>query len=396
MPDARDDIGYKGLPAAYSGVLNIFERAPSMSPRGSYHVWEIYGESVVPLAVDQKYARLIELNMAARYANYQGSGGVMAWKLGLDWSPLDELRFRATRSRDVRAGTLSERFDTTRGPGTVLDPFTNNRSQVFSQIAGGNPDVDPEKADTLTFGVVWQPAWLPGFGVTTDFYDIDIKDAIGQLTVQNIVDRCFAGVQSQCEWITRDDEGSITQIRNVFINIARARTRGVDFEAFYGHSVSLFGGNEQVRLRAFATYVAESSTVARVARAEDRSRRPDGRNRRRAGLAGQHEPRLSAQRLLREPAGALHQQRPLQRDVHRRGHQRQHSGCGLLHQPAPRLRVVAERRHRLRGVCERHEPVRCRSAARAESHLHRYGAYQRTSLFDTIGRRYNLGVSVKF
>ncbi len=208
---------------------------------------------------------MLDLNSAIRYANYQGSGGVMAWKLGLDWAPLDALRFRATRSRDVRAGTLSERFDMTRGPGTVLDPFSNTGvRQVFSQIAGGNPEVDPEKADTLTFGFVWQPTWLPGFGITTDLYDIDIKDAIGQLTVQDIVDECYAGVATLCSWITRDENGAISQMRNKFINIARARTRGVDFEAFYGRGISLFGGNEQFKMRAFATYVAESSSVSQA------------------------------------------------------------------------------------------------------------------------------------
>jgi outer membrane receptor protein involved in Fe transport len=269
MPDLGENLGYKGLPTAYRGISNIFERGPSTSPRGSYHVWEVFAESVVPLAADRRLARLLDLNTAIRYANYQGSGGVMAWKLGLDWAPAHDLRLRATRSRDVRAGTLSERFDMTRGPGTVTDPFSGtNEPQVFSQIAGGNPQVDPEKADTLTIGFVWQPNWLPGFGITTDLYDIDIKDAIGQLTVQNIVDECYAGVQSLCSWITRDEDGGISQIRNMFINIARARTRGVDFEAFYGRNVEWFGGNEQFQLRAFATYVAESSSVSQAGAAK--------------------------------------------------------------------------------------------------------------------------------
>jgi outer membrane receptor protein involved in Fe transport len=265
MPAVGENIGYRGLPQAYRGIDNIFERGPSTSPSGGYYVWEVFGEALVPLAVDRKFARTLDLNTAVRYANYQGSGGIMAWKLGLDWAPLNDVRFRATASRDVRAGTLSERFDTTRGPGTVTDPFSGtNVPQVFSQIAGGNPGVKPEKADTLTFGAVYQPSWLTGFGISADVYDIDIKDAIGQLTVQNIVDQCFAGVQSLCALISRDSDGAINEIRNVFINIAQAKTRGIDIETFYNRPITLFGGNETLRVRAFATYVAENSTIAQA------------------------------------------------------------------------------------------------------------------------------------
>jgi iron complex outermembrane recepter protein len=265
MPATGEDIGYRGLPTAYRDATNIFERGPSTGPRGNYHVWEVFAESVVPLASGARFARSLDLNTALRYANYEGSGGVMAWKLGLDWAPLSELRFRATASRDTRAGTLSERFDTTRGPGSVIDPFSGTSiRQPFSQVAGGNPEVDPEKADTLTFGLVYQPTWLPGFGVTADVYEIDIEDAIGQLTVQDIVDQCFEGVESLCSLITRDGIGTITQIRNVFINIAQAKTRGMDFEMQYNRAIELFGGNEHVRLRAFATYIAEASQISQA------------------------------------------------------------------------------------------------------------------------------------
>jgi len=264
MPATADPnvIGYRGLPGAYVNTANIFERGPSTNPRGGYRVWEVFAETIVPLASGMKFARSLDLNTAVRYADYEGSGGIMAWKAGLDWAPLDEIRLRATLSRDVRAGTLSERFDTTRGPGTVDDPFTGIQDQVFSQIAGGNPEVDPEKADTLTFGVVYQPSWLPGFGITADVYDIDIQGAIGQLLVQDIVDQCFAGVQSLCALISRDEAGAINQIRNVFINIAQAKTRGIDFEMFYNRPITLFGGNESLRVRAFATHVLENSTIA--------------------------------------------------------------------------------------------------------------------------------------
>ncbi len=76
-----------------------------------------------------------------------------------------------------------------------------------------------------------QPQWLPGASLTFDLYDIDITDAIGQLTVQEIVNQCAAGAQALCEFVTRDSNGELQIVENRFINIAKATTRGMDIES---------------------------------------------------------------------------------------------------------------------------------------------------------------------
>jgi outer membrane receptor protein involved in Fe transport len=266
MPAAGAVTGYRGLPAAYVGSPNIFERGMSSEAQGSYDVWEVFGESIFPLAKNAFLAHSLELDTAVRYADYEGSGGIMAWKIGLNWAPLSELRLRATGSRDVRAGTLSERFDEFRGPGAAIDPASGSSVPVtFGQISGGNPNVNPERADTLTFGAVYEPQWLPGFGLTFDAYDIDITDAIGQLTVQDIVNQCYAGAQALCAFVTRDSNNELQIVENRFINIAKATTRGMDIEAFYERRIALLGGGpESIRLRLFANHMLENSTVARA------------------------------------------------------------------------------------------------------------------------------------
>ena len=45
----------------------------------------------------------------------------------------------------------------------------------------------PETADTTGVGVVLQPSFLPGFGASVDFYNIDIKGAIVALAAQSYV-----------------------------------------------------------------------------------------------------------------------------------------------------------------------------------------------------------------
>ena len=112
-----DMIPIRGIPTFSYGRSIFFTGNPnSQGPiQGEYDVWEVFGESIIPLSSG------IDLHVATRYADYQGSGGVWAAKGGLDWEITDTLRFRGTWSRDTRAGTLSERFDT-QGAGTAITP----------------------------------------------------------------------------------------------------------------------------------------------------------------------------------------------------------------------------------------------------------------------------------
>jgi iron complex outermembrane recepter protein len=260
-PAAAD--GYKGLPSSYVGQTNIFERTAAQPLKGDYDVWEVFGETIVPLAENAPFAEHLDVSAAVRYMNYSGSGGIFAWKGGVDWQVIDQLRLRATRSRDVRAGTLSERFDYSGTGSNVFDPFVAGRpNYAITAIRAGNPDVDPEKADTTTFGFVYQPAWLDGFSMSIDYYDIKIADAISSLGAQNIVDQCFAGAASLCALITRDpNTGLIDQVNNTFLNVAEARSNGVDMEASYRRPIEWFGGGESLAVRAFATFTNELSTT---------------------------------------------------------------------------------------------------------------------------------------
>ena len=259
--------GYRGLPRDYEYSTGLLERTgvrPSVAIEGDYDVWEVFGETTVPLYSRAPAARGLDLNLAIRYADYAGSGGIIAWKTGLEWQVVDDLKIRWTRSRDVRAGTLAERFDASvRGTG-VIDPEQPPATAGYAikQLQGGNPEVDPEQADTNTFGLIYEPSWLSGFAVSVDYYDIRVRGAIALPGVQNIVDRCFAGSANHCGLVHRNPAtGLISTVDNIFQNIDEVRTRGVDIEAVYRTPVHLFGGDETLSARAFATYLAEASAT---------------------------------------------------------------------------------------------------------------------------------------
>ena len=219
---------------------------------GDYSVSETYLEVLVPVLES------LNVNGAVRATDYSTSGYVTTWKLGATFEPIDGLRFRASRSRDIRAPNLAELFaaGTTR-TNTVIDPFNNNQSAPFAGTATGNPNLDPEKADQWGVGVVFQPAFVPGFSLSVDYYDIKIEDAIDSLDAQTIIDRCFEGVTEYCAAIVRGPNqfGTNLQIFESPFNFASQRARGLDFETSY----RMFVGPGALSLRGFATLYLENT-----------------------------------------------------------------------------------------------------------------------------------------
>jgi iron complex outermembrane receptor protein len=216
-------------------------------------------ETVVPLATNEPWARLLEFNGAVRATDYSTSGFVVTWKVGASYQPIEDIRFRATRSRDIRAPHLGELFASgTSNTNIVLDPFNNNQATAYQGFNVGNPDLEPEKADTTGLGVVVQPRFLPGFSASFDYFNIRNKDAIGSVGAQQIVNFCFEGNQSFCNAITRgivNNQLAIQRIRTSPFNTTVQIARGYDIEASYRTSLDAWisGWDGELSLRALAT-----------------------------------------------------------------------------------------------------------------------------------------------
>jgi iron complex outermembrane recepter protein len=257
--------GLRFVPTGFAGDSNsssvLFSSLRAFA--GSYNVKEAFTEFHVPLVTDAPWAKNLDLSTAARWASYSGSGSIWAWKFGATWSINDQIRLRATQSRDVRAATLQERFDQTRGGVNVQDPANGNATVTTASFSGGNPSVAPEEADTITVGVILQPNFLEGFSTSIDWYSIDIADAIAQLTAQNIVTGCFTGDTTLCQYVVRRDgapNGVIERVENLFINLANQKISGIDLEMSYRRNLELLGGGpESLNLSFYGTYLKENS-----------------------------------------------------------------------------------------------------------------------------------------
>lgn len=233
---------------------------------GSYEVLEGFVETAVPLLKDSRFGRSFEVNAGIRYADYSTSGGVTPWKLGFTYSPVDDVTLRVTRSRDIRAGSLSVLFQ----PGQVLtqalfNPWTG-ATQTTQYTTYGNPKISPEKADTQIIGAVFRPRWVPGLTFSVDYWDIDVKDAITTVGVTALIDGCYTGRFPQyCEYVGRNPDNSFTAITLVPVNLASLHVRGLDFEL--GYSVPVGAG--MLSVRGLATRGLKNTTNSGLPNAVD-------------------------------------------------------------------------------------------------------------------------------
>jgi iron complex outermembrane receptor protein len=139
----------------------------------------------------------------------------------------------------------------------------------------GNQGLRPEIGDTLTYGIVLQPRFIPRLSFSVDRYEINIQDAITVLTGQQTVDQCAQGATEVCKFIQRDPTtGNIALVYTVPYNLAARRVNGYDFEATYRLPLEDvwhgFGGGS-LTFRSLATYLGTDISVLPGAPAVNRA-----------------------------------------------------------------------------------------------------------------------------
>ena len=233
-------------------------RATSSAPRdgtdADYDLNELYVEFSVPLLADQPGARSLVLDLAARYSDYSTFGDTTNSKLGLGYRPVDSLLIRGTWAEGFRAPSLLELFEGTRQTSIpVTDPCDGGGAglpgcagvpDTYVQIAGnapatvgGNPSLQPETSENVSFGFVWTPEFLEGSSLTVDWYDIEIDDTIDEYGAQNLLDLCAVSGQ-RCNFIQRDASGEILNVIDGPINLNSTSVAGIDIVARYSTDVS--------------------------------------------------------------------------------------------------------------------------------------------------------------
>lgn len=292
--EREDDYQFRPDTAAQGGE---FSTEPQPPITASIDVTEFFGEARVPILSGAPGAEYLGLELAARSSDYSTIGRVSTWKAGIEWSPVEWLRFRTAFNQAIRSPNLDELFATENvGFSAGDDPCDQDLSptaqqkalcveqgilaseiDTFDQInvgfgtrSGGNPNLKEEEADTWTIGAVVSPPFMEGLNFTVDYYSIEISSAINQLSAQEVVNSCFRASNldnssDTCQAIHRFSSGQIDFVDARSLNVAKITATGLDFQADYswdlGDTLAPFGA-ATLDLQFIASWAFENEKVA--------------------------------------------------------------------------------------------------------------------------------------
>lgn len=250
---------------------------------GEDNVSEFFGEVGVPLLRDSMFAESLDLNLSARYVDYDSYGEGDTYKVGLNWQIMSDFRIRASTGTSFRAPALFELFLANQssfvGQGAV-DPcilwenstnatlqancgpagsnvplgYTQAGTASATVFAGGGAGLlNAEESEAGTVGIIWTPGdW--GLSLAVDYFDIVVEDEITQFGAANIVAACYTSTDGPafgnadpfCSLFVRNPgvnppggagPFAIQSIQNNFINVAHQGNRGIDVNLRYERDV---------------------------------------------------------------------------------------------------------------------------------------------------------------
>lgn len=259
---------------------------PTLPIDGHYSVTDFFAEAGLPLVTDKPFFHDLSLELGFRHSKYNVRGAATqneadTYKIAGNWSPVPWFTLRGSYNRAVRSPNIGELFtaqqiglfsgsDPCVGPavnglvngftaaqcartGVTAAQFGNlveNTAEQYNQFIGGLLTLKPEVADSYSVGFTVQPkeGFLRGFFASADWYDIKVKQAIGGIGAQVILDQCIAtGDPFFCGKIRRapgngPDAGSLWLGENGFVdnrvtNTGSLRTQGIDINADYRTSI---------------------------------------------------------------------------------------------------------------------------------------------------------------
>ncbi|MFM2372170.1 MAG: hypothetical protein RIS85_1892 [Pseudomonadota bacterium] len=155
----------------------------------------VYGEIYVPIFGPDNaiggFQRL-ELNAAVRHDKYSDVGGTTNPKFGLNWVPVDGVKFRASYGTSFRAPTIPEIYGNSNNlfGQSYQNPSGGAPLQGYA-LSGANLNLTPETATTWSVGVDLDP--LPGVNIGVTYWDTNYKNQV----LANLSNLAILGNESQ-------------------------------------------------------------------------------------------------------------------------------------------------------------------------------------------------------
>jgi iron complex outermembrane receptor protein len=310
------DLDFSFLPDSglQPGIVAGFNEQLPVAGRLDYT--DYFTEIYVPIVGDLPMMKSLAASVGLRSTDNNLFGAATTYKLALDWAITDQYRVRTSMQHAIRAPSIADlfspqlnnfptatdqdpcnttgagSFNSTSGRNATDDgtatgnPLAGVRASMqalcsaqgavsggptffqpfgqFQSIVGGNPNLEEESSDSLSFGLVATP--LERLTFTIDYFSIEMEDVIAAVGAVTIARRCFNqdGANptydpnnSWCQLFSRDQsDGRIINLQQLSQNQAFINIEGVDITANYGLGV----GPGQLGVSLLATYLLKSET----------------------------------------------------------------------------------------------------------------------------------------
>jgi iron complex outermembrane receptor protein len=262
---------------------------------GKYTVKEAYAEVNIPVLKGVRFADLLSFDLATRHSVYSNFGTTNNSKVSFMYKPTRDLLARGTYAQGFRAPTVGDTFGggaqtfdnyldpcdsqfgstglpavaarcASAGLGANFRQVDQTKTAVKSAKGGqsiapfmagaGNASLQPERAKTKTFGLVYSPSFLPGFSGSLDWYNIKVTNEITGVTANQVAQYCYVqGIGSYCNAIQRDPaSGQITNLSRGNVNMGALETEGYDLTLGYRLPANQYG---RFSLRSDTTFVTK-------------------------------------------------------------------------------------------------------------------------------------------
>jgi iron complex outermembrane recepter protein len=248
---------------------------PTPPVSGGIIAREAFVEARMPLIEDKPLFQALDLEAGYRYSDYNLGFKTNTYKVGLEWTPVQDVRLRGSFQRAVRAPNVVELYTPSAigldgtysadpcsgahpvytaaqcartgvivgGPNNQYGNIGADPAGQYNGLLGGNADLQPETALTGSFGVGWTPSFLPNFRAQIDYYNIKIENVIEPIGGGVILQACAVADLSQyCNLIHRGPGGTLWAqtsgyIEDTLENVGSLQEKGVDVDLGYRFDV---------------------------------------------------------------------------------------------------------------------------------------------------------------
>ena len=286
----NENVSFEPDGGLTSGQLSGFGSA-AVGINNGVSVDEQFLELRAPLVQDKTGIKDLLFDTGFRRSNYSSTGNVNTYKFEVQYAPSDDLRFRGSYQRAVRAPSVIELYNgnlvglvqgNTDPCAPTIDPNTNaiipaarslqeclrsvptaEQAQFtqqygnggttniipqavlgqLSQITGGNAHLKNERGDSYSYGLNFTPRALPNFSGSIDYFRIKLADGIGVIPFGVILNNCLeSGDPTYCKLIVRQhNTGSLTgatitgggYVDQTNYNVGAAQITGIDLQNTY-------------------------------------------------------------------------------------------------------------------------------------------------------------------